>query len=654
MPVVHAFRSLAASMQPPSPARPFASSLRAKLLLFAFVVSIAFSVGTWALQRWIVQPQFEQIELDESLHDVARVREGLARDADALKRVALDYAAWDETLAFVRDRDEHYLRSNLIPEMLSNVGAELAVILDAKGGTLFAERLSASGDGFEPIPELVATLLAEAAPLFQHARPDSQKTGLVRTAEGILLVGASAITDNEKQVAPTGTFLFGKFLGPSEIASLADRTHVAFSLIALDALRDADRPAARAIAAGAPAWHDASDATSLVTYAELRDVAERPIALLRLELPRQTSGQARDAALFTQLASLVGSLALLAAIWVVLAELFVKPLERVTAHAVRVGANADLGARLDLRSQDEIGVLARELDAMVARLEASRVELVDLAHRAGRAQVARMVLHDIGNVLNGMRVGSSVLTETLSRSELENLRRLVELLRENAARLPEFFASDAKGRAVLPFLEELTSALEQERSRALSEVKSLGSAIEHVGALVRSQHGHSEAKPVLELVDPTALVDQAAALTTDSFARHGIDFARRGALSKRCWLDRHRCLQILANLLTNAKQAVLEAGRARGRVAITVAAVDDETGPWLEFAVEDDGVGIAPERLDAIFAFGHTTRPGGQGIGLHSAANLAREMGGSLRVESEGPGRGARFTLRIPRKDESA
>lgn len=636
------------------PDRLFARSLRAKLLLFAFVVSVAFSLVTFALQRFIVQPRFERIELDEAMHDVSRVREGIARDADALKRAALDYAAWNETLDFVRRPDERYLAANLIPAMLTNVGAELAVILDAKGEALFAQRLAPSGDRFEPIPEILSTLRTEAASLFHHPRPDSQKTGLVRTSAGILIVGASAITDNDKKVPPSGTFLFAKLLGPAEVASLSDRTHVAFSLVPLDDLRDADRPAARAIAAGSAAWHDASDPATLVTYAELRDVAEHPIALLRLAIPRETSEQARHAALFTQVASLAASVALLAAMWVVLARLFVRPLERVTAHAVRVGASADLGARLDLRSRDEIGTLAREFDAMVARLETSRAELVDLAHRAGRAQVARMVLHDIGNVLNGMRVGSSVLVDTLSRSELENLRRLVALLRENEARLPEFFASDAKAKAVLPFLEELTQALEQERARALVELKSLGAAIEHVGALVRSQHGHSEARPVLELVDPIALADQAAALTTESFARHGIDFERRGGAAKRCWLDRHRCLQILTNLLTNAKQAVLEAARDRGRIAIEVAAVDDEAGAWLELAVEDDGIGIEPERRDAIFALGHTTRPDGQGIGLHSAANLAREMGGSLRVESAGAGRGARFILRIPRKDESA
>ena len=64
--------------------------------------------------------------------------------------------------------------------------------------------------------------------------------------------------------------------------------------------------------------------------------------------------------------------------------------------------------------------------------------------------------------------------------------------------------------------------------------------------------------------------------------------------------------------------------------------------------MRDNGVGIAPEHLSLIFAHGFTTRPGGHGFGLHSAANSAREMGGTLEVFSAGPGQGATFTLDLP------
>jgi signal transduction histidine kinase len=64
--------------------------------------------------------------------------------------------------------------------------------------------------------------------------------------------------------------------------------------------------------------------------------------------------------------------------------------------------------------------------------------------------------------------------------------------------------------------------------------------------------------------------------------------------------------------------------------------------------VRDNGIGIPPENLIKIFNHGFTTKRDGHGFGLHSGANAAKEMGGSLTAESNGPGLGATFTLELP------
>jgi signal transduction histidine kinase len=64
--------------------------------------------------------------------------------------------------------------------------------------------------------------------------------------------------------------------------------------------------------------------------------------------------------------------------------------------------------------------------------------------------------------------------------------------------------------------------------------------------------------------------------------------------------------------------------------------------------VSDNGVGIASENLTRIFNHGFTTRKDGHGFGLHSGALAAREMGGALWAQSDGPGKGATFTLELP------
>jgi signal transduction histidine kinase len=113
-------------------------------------------------------------------------------------------------------------------------------------------------------------------------------------------------------------------------------------------------------------------------------------------------------------------------------------------------------------------------------------------------------------------------------------------------------------------------------------------------------------------------------------------------------VEKHKVLQILINLITNAKKAVAEAKAMGGNVSVNLGVATDESPPVARIRVMDTGVGIAPDNMKKIFQHGFTTRKDGHGFGLHTAAIDAREMGGLLRVDSAGAGQGATFTLDIP------
>src|SRR6185369_13109107 len=108
-------------------------------------------------------------------------------------------------------------------------------------------------------------------------------------------------------------------------------------------------------------------------------------------------------------------------------------------------------------------------------------------------------------------------------------------------------------------------------------------------------------------------------------------------------LDRHKLFEMVMNLLSNAGHAVEGQGMRNIAVRVRPRGFDR-----FLIEVEDTGCGISPEHLDKIFTFGFTTRPGGHGFGLHASACAAAEMGGSLTAHSDGPGRGARFTIELP------
>ena len=110
-------------------------------------------------------------------------------------------------------------------------------------------------------------------------------------------------------------------------------------------------------------------------------------------------------------------------------------------------------------------------------------------------------------------------------------------------------------------------------------------------------------------------------------------------------MDKHKVLQILLNIMRNAKYAMEETPGGERVLTITLR---PKPGGLAEIRLADRGMGIAPGSLTSIFSHGFTTRKDGHGFGLHSAALAARQMGGSLVAESDGPGRGAAFILELP------
>jgi signal transduction histidine kinase len=103
-------------------------------------------------------------------------------------------------------------------------------------------------------------------------------------------------------------------------------------------------------------------------------------------------------------------------------------------------------------------------------------------------------------------------------------------------------------------------------------------------------------------------------------------------------------MQILVNLISNAKHALEESKGPDREIMVAIAKVDG--GVRLE--VRDSGVGISRENLSKIFNHGFTTKKKGHGFGLHNCANAAQQMDGSLTAYSDGQGKGASFVLRMP------
>jgi signal transduction histidine kinase len=149
---------------------------------------------------------------------------------------------------------------------------------------------------------------------------------------------------------------------------------------------------------------------------------------------------------------------------------------------------------------------------------------------------------------------------------------------------------------------------------------------------------------VVETVKVADLVEDALRMNAGVLARHDVALTRDYAGAPAIRVEKHKVLQVLVNLIRNARHACDESGRKDKQITIKIRQRDQ----WVCVAVIDNGVGIPPENRTRIFNHGFTTRKDGHGFGLHSGALAATELGGTLTALSDGIGKGATFTLELP------
>ena len=347
-----------------------------------------------------------------------------------------------------------------------------------------------------------------------------------------------------------------------------------------------------------------------------------------------------------------------------------EPIENLLNTARTVGKEQNYTIRAEKHTGDEFGMLVEGFNNMLSQIQArdkalqnaqdtleekveertkelksAHEQLLVISRRAGMAEVATTVLHNVGNVLNSVNVSTGLLTDRIRISELSSLRKTAALMKKHAPNLAEFLTEDPKGKLLPEYLLNLAEHLADEQNSTRTELELLARNVEHIKDIVAKQQSHATVSGIIETIAITDIIEMAMEMNAEAFARHRIQVIRNYAAKPLVAVDRHNVLQIFVNLIRNAKDALVTSQKDDKCLTLGVELNEDR---FAKITVHDNGIGIAPENLNRVFSFGFTTKKDGHGFGLHSGALSARESGGSLTASSDGIGKGAVFTLRLP------
>ncbi|NWA04857.1 DAHL domain-containing protein [Pseudomonas gingeri] len=297
--------------------------------------------------------------------------------------------------------------------------------------------------------------------------------------------------------------------------------------------------------------------------------------------------------------------------------------------------------------------LEQRVEERTRELREAQSELLDTARMAGMAEIATNVLHNVGNVLNSVNISADLVSRKVRTSKAQGLGKAVQLMSEHADDLGHFISQDEKGKLLPAYLGQLVTAIGTEQTEIVEELAQLSKSVDHIKEIVATQQSYAGAARLLEPLNITDLLEDALRMNSGALTRHQVTVLKDYQDVPTLLGDKHRLLLVLINLISNAKYAVSDLSNRERDITLGVRVVD---GTTLRISVKDDGEGIAPENISRIFNHGFTTRKDGHGFGLHSCALAAVEMNGRLYAHSDGPGKGALFTLEIPltlyRKEE--
>ncbi len=281
-----------------------------------------------------------------------------------------------------------------------------------------------------------------------------------------------------------------------------------------------------------------------------------------------------------------------------------------------------------------------------AQLEQLHRQLLETSRQAGMAEVATNVLHNVGNALNSVNISATLVAEQMRQSKAANLAKVCVLLDSHQADLPAFLTTDPKGTKIPTYLATLSECLATERESAIAELTSLMKNIEHIKEIVAMQQSHGRISSIIDTVSVPDMIEDALRINASAPTGHDVAMLRDYQGHPVITTDKHKVIQILINLLRNAKNACDESGRTDKQIAVRTTS----NNCCVRIAIIDNGIGIPAENLLRIFTHGFTTSKHGHSFGLHNGALAAKELGGSLIALSGGPGHGATFILELPLK----
>ena len=567
--------------------------IRNKTIIIVVLATISMVSILYVVSQSILLSSFAELEAQDTRRNVERVMSALSNVVSELNSKCADWAEWDDTYVYVQDLNDGYRQANLVPASFINIRINFLLFVNSTSRLVSGMVFDLKNITEMSIPQSVLQLLSANDVIWRHQDTNSSVAGIVLLPEGPLLLASRPILTSQREGPIRGALIFARYFNDDEVERLAETVHLSLVMYTLSSsqLPPDFQAASASLSENTPIFANPLNADSIAGYALIKDVFGQPILVLRAEMPRDIYKQGQATINYLDLSSFVTCAVFSALIVLLLENVVLIRLGRLTANVSSIGKREVLSARVPITGNDELSVLAGSINDMLTEIENKTAKLQKSERFATIGELATMVAHDLRNPLQGITNAAFYLKRNIGLKNNKQ-QEMLEIIEEDIK------YSDKIVNDLLDYSREMQLQLEEATPKSLMKVAL--STVEVPANIMVLDETQNE---------PAIKVD--------------VLYMKR----------------IFVNIIRNAVEAMPMGGTLTLRSRALNGNVD--------FIFSDTGDGISKEDLRKLFTPLFTTKPKGMGFGLPICKRVVEAHGGKISVEST-LGKGATFALTVP------
>ncbi|MGH8029778.1 MAG: CHASE4 domain-containing protein [Arenimonas sp.] len=616
--------------------------LRTRTLLIVLALVGLVLLSAEMSVRWLIYPRFAQLEREQARASAEQVVEFLNHEFETLAGKPEDWGYWDGTYDYVVSHSPDYEESNLGVRSQQSLRVNLLGFYDRAGRKVWARGLDLQTLEPFPLAQYTDAGLDAESQFLAHEDAPRVRVGLVDSERGPILVASTPILSSLREGPSRGTLVMGRFFDPDAVRRIARQG--ALKLI-LRPHRGASPPPPAIDPMQLRLYHSAfvqrvTDDTVWVSTVVF-SVEGEPTLDIAVGTPRRTSQIGVRALRDASLAVGIAGVLITALLLFLLNQSVIRPILAITRHVGRIGGQDDLGARIALQRDDEIGELAAEFDGMLARMAETRQRLFDQSYRAGANEMASGVIEDLRASLQPLREHVEQPLRLLDRSHTSGMQMLLQELGDPALSRHRFGE-------IVPMLQDQINEHAGLLAEARGELRGLRRDLERLQGIVTEYSRFVASPHELEAVTLSELVDHALRKLPDEL-RRGLVVDIDDSLAKSPPVEAARGIlqQVLNVLLEHAARSAPNGRPVKLRMSAGRELVRGRSNVHLR--LDDDRPALSADEIAELFEHEGTAGDDGSGLSLAWAASAIASMGGQLHAEGSPPFDGLVMHLVLPR-----